>query len=71
MIKWLRKLWRGNHDVGDELDQRIHDAEQQKAEVEAMRPETRRLEKRLVKHERDNHFAERFEKALLARRRHA
>ncbi len=54
-----------------ELDERITRAQEERAEVRAMRPETERLADQMNRHLAENHFAERITAALTARKKEA
>jgi hypothetical protein len=65
------KWWPFHRARHPELDERITRAQEERAEVRAMRPETERLARRMDRHLAENHFAERITAALSARKRQA
>lgn len=71
MTWWWKRTQRP--DRLERATEQLAEAQQQRDEIAAMRPETERLAKRNAEHLRDNHFAERFAAGVLAtqRGRHA
>lgn len=57
MIKWRRAR---KDRTRPELDRQLAEAEKERSEVAALRPESERLERRMTQHLKQNHFAERL-----------
>ncbi|MGW4127944.1 DUF7620 family protein [Amycolatopsis japonica] len=69
-MSWLRKLLNRDNDLAD-LDQRVEDAQRQRAEAAEIRTAAEIHGPRNRRHVEDNNFGERFRAAFEARRRHA
>ncbi|HKS46361.1 MAG TPA: hypothetical protein VJT49_14870 [Amycolatopsis sp.] len=59
--------FRKTHQIPD-LDERVRQAQAELAEVREMRAETDRLADQMDRHLQENHFAERFTRAWIARK---
>lgn len=70
-MSWFRKLLRRPDTT--ELDNRVQEAERERDEVVAMRPETDRIARSMNQHITRNHFGDRIEAAFRSagRGRHA